>query len=71
MLTGPLGDRRGDYNAAMLARTTVAASGAYEDPDDVPGVDDFLIRYGIDVAQDDTSALESKGNGGGYSWMQD
>jgi hypothetical protein len=56
----------------MLARTTVAASGAYEDPSDMPGLDEFLIRYGIDViAQDDTFALESKGNGGGYSWMQD
>lgn len=54
MLEGPFGDRRGDYNAAMVARSGLAGAGAFEDGD-VPPLEDFLITYGPPPDDEDES----------------
>lgn len=45
LLEGPFGDRRSDYNAALIVLYTLASAGAFEDGD-VPPLENFLITYG-------------------------
>jgi hypothetical protein len=49
----------------------MAASGGFEDADDLPDLDSFRIRFGAEAADDQASTLDTDGDGGGYSWMQD
>lgn len=49
----------------------MAASGAFEESDDLPDLDKFRIQYGADVIAAEDTSFDGDGGGGGYSWMQD
>lgn len=49
----------------------MAASGAFEESDDLPELGKFRIQYGADKLAAEDTPLDDNGGGGGYSWMQD